>query len=61
MQYYYNDKPIIYSSATDQCPICGGNLLLKKQKPVDGCIKIRYYKCVKCDFDSRKLELKDEK
>ena len=55
MKYIYLNKEIEWIDK-DKCPLCASNIVLKKQRPVDGCIKIRYFKCVNCDFDSRGLE-----
>ena len=60
MQYYYNDKPIVYQGKDEDCPLCGTILLLKRVKADEGCIKIRYFKCAKCEFDTRNLELKNK-
>jgi len=58
MQYYYKDKIINYSVMDDHCPLCGGNVVLKAQRKKEGCIKVRYFKCVICEFDTRDIELK---
>ena len=60
-QYYYNDKVISYHVNDEDCPLCGGTILLKKVRPEKGCIKIRYFKCAQCEFDTRNLELKEKK
>ena len=58
MQYYYKDKVISYSVMDDHCPLCGANVVLKAQRKEEGCIKVRYFKCVQCEFDTRNLEVK---
>ena len=61
MLYYYKGKIITYSVLDDHCPLCGSNVVLKALKPDEGCIKIRFFKCVKCDFDTRDLQIKEDK
>jgi len=55
MKYIYLDKEIEWKDK-DKCPLCNSNIVLKKQKQEEGCIKIRYFKCVNCEFDTRNLE-----
>jgi len=55
MLYKYKNREIKWEDKT-KCPLCGSNVVLKKQRPEDGCIKIRYFKCVRCEFDTRNLE-----
>jgi len=58
IQWSFKGKAITYSVMDDHCPICGKNIVLKKQREKEGCIKVRYFHCVECDFDTRLLELK---
>ena len=54
-EHLYKGKPITWVDKK-KCPLCNSNIILKAQRPCDGCIKIRYFKCVECDFDTRNLE-----
>lgn len=57
MTYYYNNNIIKWDNK-ELCPLCASTVLLKKQRPKDGCIKVRFYKCVNCEFDTRNLEMR---
>ena len=54
--YRYNGKELIWDCLYHKCPLCGKQVLIKKQRPEDGCIKVRFFKCTVCEFDSRKFE-----
>ena len=54
--YKYNGKSFQWDALTHKCPFCKGFVMIGKQKPEEGCIKVRYFKCTVCEFDSRKFE-----
>ena len=54
--YKYNGERIEWDALNDPCPLCGKFIVIKKQKQEEGCIKVRYFKCTVCDFDSRGFE-----
>ena len=54
--YKYKGKRLEWDCLKDKCPLCGKFVVLKKQKPEDGCIRIRFFKCTVCEFDSRNFE-----
>jgi hypothetical protein len=55
-EYRYNGQTFEWDALTHKCPLCKAFVMIAKQKPEEGCIKVRYFKCVSCEFDSRKFE-----
>ena len=54
MNFKWKNQPFKWKNK-NKCPLCGAKVFLKKQKPKEGCIKIRYLICTNCDFDTRKI------